>query len=235
MLGIGACVAVAWACAWTCDGWPAIDEEADATARHVNIFGRPRWVEVERDRRFGGQLRYIGRILTPSENVSSEHDDIFVAGVPCGGHKGTRIDTAYRIDRVSWSRLGGPQIDEFHRKVVEEEGAFGWPLSCLWGSYNTYFFCGNGCCQSRQERSEWMIPVSTASYGLVRGLPLRPMALGFVIDSAMHAGVCYGLLSLLSAMRVRARHRAGCCHRCGYDLRGAAHHACPECGLLTEK
>ena len=42
------------------------------------------------------------------------------------------------------------------------------------------------------------------------------------------------ILEILLTMRRRVRRWRGQCLRCGYDLRGARHERCPECGAETE-
>ncbi len=62
-------------------------------------------------------------------------------------------------------------------------------------------------------------------------LPLRLLWLGFAINTAFYAVLL--LMLWLSPFFVRRviRRKRGRCIKCGYDLRGAAHEACPECGV----
>jgi len=65
-------------------------------------------------------------------------------------------------------------------------------------------------------------------------LPLKPIWLGFFINTLSHAAIWFGLFfGFVSAKRfIRARRdrRRGRCPRCGYDLRGQMGGGCPECG-----
>ena len=64
-------------------------------------------------------------------------------------------------------------------------------------------------------------------------LPLRPLWPRFAINTVFYAAILWLLtLGLLTARRM-IRHKRGCCTKCGYDLRGAEHNACPECGATT--
>jgi len=57
------------------------------------------------------------------------------------------------------------------------------------------------------------------------------------MGQAIHALALGGALWIPGATLIflfrAARHPEGCCQRCGYDLRGAAHERCPECGTPT--
>jgi hypothetical protein len=60
--------------------------------------------------------------------------------------------------------------------------------------------------------------------------PLRPIWPGFLANTALYAAALC-LLSLVPTTMKRAiRRHHGRCIACGYDLRGAAHEYCPECG-----
>jgi len=70
----------------------------------------------------------------------------------------------------------------------------------------------------------------TASGDLRIVLPLRPIVGGLIGDVLFWAAVV-GLVSMrLEAAKRARRRRKGCCTACGYDLRGSAGRACPECG-----
>lgn len=60
-------------------------------------------------------------------------------------------------------------------------------------------------------------------------LPLRPIWLGFLGDTALYAAASWMLLSGLGRLRGVVRRRRGRCPRCGYDIRNTPP-PCPECG-----
>lgn len=75
-------------------------------------------------------------------------------------------------------------------------------------------------------------PITGVTGGIQRRLlPLRPMTLGFIVNSLLY-GIALWLLVAgpLAFIRWRRRRRIGHCATCGYDLRGATHERCPECG-----
>jgi hypothetical protein len=59
-------------------------------------------------------------------------------------------------------------------------------------------------------------------------LPVRPLALGFTINSLLYASLAAALLGAAGAVRVLWRRHRGRCGCCGYAVLGLA--TCPECG-----
>ncbi len=64
----------------------------------------------------------------------------------------------------------------------------------------------------------------------IRALPLRPIWPAYAINTVFNATI----LSLVTlgpfTARRMIRRKRGHCMKCGYDLRGAEHEVCPECG-----
>lgn len=63
-----------------------------------------------------------------------------------------------------------------------------------------------------------------------RILPLRPIWPGFAVNSIFYSAGLWLVIFGPLAVRGSVRRRRRLCVRCGYDLRGAAHVVCPECG-----
>ncbi|MFB3106813.1 MAG: hypothetical protein ACE1ZA_18075 [Pseudomonadales bacterium] len=60
-------------------------------------------------------------------------------------------------------------------------------------------------------------------------VPVRPIWPGFAINTIFFAAILWLPLAPFQFRRyVRVKH--GHCIKCGYDLRGAEHEVCPECG-----
>ena len=66
-------------------------------------------------------------------------------------------------------------------------------------------------------------------------LPVMPRWLGLVLDTALYAGVWWGLWRVWRGARRARRVRAGKCAGCGYDRAGIGEGACPECGEVPRR
>ena len=133
----------------------------------------------------------------------------------------------------SWSQLNDPPIPlpaKEVRQILWEwdtifrtEIARGWPLRSF------------TCTHYKSYPDEIMHTIDgillnvDAKYPLREiTLPLRPIWTGFALNTILFAV----LLWLLFALRRMIRHKRGLCVKCAYDLRGADHEACPECGTV---
>jgi hypothetical protein len=63
-----------------------------------------------------------------------------------------------------------------------------------------------------------------------RALPLRPLPLGFAINTLIYSLAWLLILTAIPALRRRARIARSRCPACNYDLRGLSSGLCPECG-----
>jgi hypothetical protein len=64
-----------------------------------------------------------------------------------------------------------------------------------------------------------------------RDLPLRPLPLGFALNTLLYAAVLLGLVECLALTRRQVRRAKGRCPSCAYDRAGLTNNApCPECG-----
>ena len=70
--------------------------------------------------------------------------------------------------------------------------------------------------------------------GIPRVLPLRPIALGFIINTLLYAAALLLMFIACAYARRRVRIRHGRCPKCGNDLRGDFAQGCPECGWGRE-
>ncbi|MCH8316684.1 MAG: hypothetical protein IIA64_11990 [Planctomycetes bacterium] len=114
------------------------------------------------------------------------------------------------------------------------EHATGWPLLALHSRYR-WTIGTNPRWMDRVDLIGPGIVVSTSRQYRVAGLPfvlpLRPIWLGFAINTIFYAALLWLLTLGPFTARRMIRRKRGRCLKCGYDLRGADHEACPECGV----
>ncbi len=115
--------------------------------------------------------------------------------------------------------------------------ATGWPLLAMRSHYELGAASRNASGNYESPvRAPRGILISTGSDIERRILPVRAIWPGFAINTAFYAAILAMLwllaLGPFTARRIIRRKR-GCCIKCGYDLRGAEHDACPECGAAT--
>jgi hypothetical protein len=69
-----------------------------------------------------------------------------------------------------------------------------------------------------------------AATGAWRALPYKPLWLGLFIDTVFWTMIAWFLLGGAIHLKKRRRRLHGLCIACGYNISGAVHEACPECG-----
>ena len=146
----------------------------------------------------------------------------------------------YTIDRYVARRnefSEGGQVLRTESFLIDRY-SFGWPLRSLRSEvWNEFEIAGqpptvNNRTDKHPEINIWMagIPVSSG----FRSLPLRSLWPGFAINTIFYAAILWLLFAVPLALRRRRRIKRGQCPACAYDLRGASHHACPECGAAVK-
>ena len=63
-----------------------------------------------------------------------------------------------------------------------------------------------------------------------RPIPFLPIWAGFLTNTVFYGAILWMLFAAKRAVQSHRRTRRGLCPGCAYDLRGAAHAKCPECG-----
>ncbi len=140
------------------------------------------------------------------------------------GVMGGRIDFANSSAPAGWL------------KGIYKEWRVGWPLPCLarhtWLSFGKNIPSGYGFTSGQEERGVVVLPESGMFAGLRdRRLPIEPVWPGFAINTIFYVALLWMLWLSPFVVRRFIRRKRGACIKCGYDLRGAEHEVCPECGV----
>ncbi len=135
----------------------------------------------------------------------------------------------------SWSTisheidLGPPEAFD-----IQIQDARGWPMLSM---RCTFLRTGAqpGLITGREVVGGYELPPRSWTRGLIpgtklRALPYIPIPLGFVVNTLSYAAFIGISITGASAGRRVIRRKRGLCAKCGYDLRGAEHEVCPECG-----
>ena len=120
------------------------------------------------------------------------------------------------------------QSERFRRLVGQVIVEVGWPMRTLYST--SYQYEGD----QNWTQDAWTLALvpRTEEYGWTYGpeLPLRPLWLGFGVNTVLFTSVSWGVALLLVASRRVIRRKRGHCIKCGYDLRGDFSAGCSECG-----
>ncbi len=120
--------------------------------------------------------------------------------------------------------------------IMHVSDARGWPMLALCAGFDLVPAGGGSRDVSRRywavavmepDGERWLFPSVDYKQRLI---PVRPILPGFLINTLFYAAILWLLtLGSFTARRLIRRKR-GLCIKCGYDLRGAEHEVCPECG-----
>ena len=139
---------------------------------------------------------------------------------------GTSMEMGYLDGSTS-----ADQRARFHQYLVCWRS--GWPARSL-TAFGVYSNLDNG-----PLVAEAGLPIPTrfakTPRDIVHGdwLPIRPLVLGFALDTAIFALPVLLVILMPGVVRRQFRRRAGLCTACRYDRRGLLTSSpCPECGLV---
>lgn len=145
----------------------------------------------------------------------------------------------------SWSRCTTlPTVEETYPEYPERsilELAFGWPLLTNVYEVHTVRHYHKGKLAVVNHVSGGFSIRPMVSPPLTRGLsptwskayalPFKVILPGLVFNSFTFTALLWLLIHGPFALRRHLRRKRGLCVKCAYDLKGAEHEACPECGL----
>lgn len=112
----------------------------------------------------------------------------------------------------------------------------GWPMRAMESRYLLEFDASGattrshtGCVRLNIGPSRFLKTEGVSYSNLV---PLRPLPLGFIVNSVLYASILLSLVAALFAIRRTLRRRRNLCPACAYNLAGLspASTTCPECG-----
>jgi hypothetical protein len=145
------------------------------------------------------------------------------------------IDFAETYWQMIWDEPGPDGKDAWppRRSIVAHLTRSGWPVRSL-QHVEIY--------DVRNNRTTTPIPprnLATWRSGIDIGAnryPLFPVWPGFLINTLFYAAITGAFLWSITALRTRARTRAGLCPTCAYDRRGLSESTpCPECGTSPRR
>ncbi|MGD9790142.1 MAG: hypothetical protein AB7Q00_02215 [Phycisphaerales bacterium] len=216
-------VLVAWGCAWNDSAVGPVGGSrwTDPDGNHYRLMVFEPGFGVERS--FFTAFGY-----TRPELITLDNDDgppIPSAGPP------DRPPLPLCMFKDLLTYEGHERIDELENFGYRDILMSGWPMKAVWGGYNDFAFAR---VKDSPELWVWTLLVTVDTYcrRAVRGrLPIRPLPIGFALDTAVYGGFLWGVVALAGWVRRARRRRNSRCVACGYllvGLPGGA--ACPECG-----
>ncbi|MCH8823268.1 MAG: hypothetical protein IH984_07135 [Planctomycetes bacterium] len=224
LLGAIVNVAVAWASALWVDAMAP--KYFPAQLRGNTAANHPRWGVLVTPEFSSTHVQSSASRKPPARsplppNATKDEIDAWLAG------KAIRVPKDI-IEVPYWSRTSKPPKESDYEAMGLWEEARGWPMRSLVWYYSHRF-------SDSIEIKRWSIELSGTQgpIGLPRALPLRPIPLGFVINSLIYALCIWILFAVKANLRRITRSKRGHCIKCGYDLRGSSgiSGVCPECGV----
>jgi len=206
LLGVIVNLAVAWGCALLVD-FSAVETGLGGAKSH-----RGDWVIWRHDA--GGAVRI--RALPVSGNNIEEYEQypLHPSLLPAWGPLAAQL-----------------RQQERNGLLVRVADAYGWPTNSMWCAFawNTARW-PNVITDPRLSAIIIASPMG-GNYALSqRALPLRPIWPGFAVNTLLYTVILWLFLCGPFELRRIIRRKRGQCIKCGYDLRGAEHEQCPECG-----
>ncbi len=152
---------------------------------------------------------HMGRWLYPSPNQIPENNEVAASIL--------ESDRASLLGHATYTRI---QVTEY-----------GWPMRCA-----SQWTVAESVRQDPIPHWTWKLEMPPESLAADRslgpiGLPLKPIWTGLAVNTIFFASIWALALVGQPLIRRWLRIRIGHCPSCGYDLKGAFGHRCPECGL----
>lgn len=139
------------------------------------------------------------------------------------------------ITPPSWSRAHiSPSQIEISSGLAYVESAFGWPSNSMF--YDIKYSNAGGFFGEIIGGIRFDFRIRDGTYiDSSTNLPFQPIFFGFAINTIFYAALLWLIIPGPCVFRRVIRRRRGLCIKCAYDLRGADHETCPECGTGIRK
>ena len=228
LLGVVVNVAVAWGCVYW-SPFPRIG---------LSVDPRSNWAEIDP---LSAQAQWLEERGWPvTRRLEPPIDPMFRLGFKAGRYEIQQSSrSTFGLERIEYSEwYSGLRFDDNSTGLIQHlyRSPFlariraGWPLLALDGDQRA------GVVRSGRVLT-WQFGIAVPrpafdkpnSSGAI--LPLRPLWPGFAINTVFYAVILWLIAFGPFAARRIVRRRRGHCPQCGYDLRGAEHEVCPECGV----
>ena len=228
LLGAIVTVMVAWACAvWV------YTPPTKMRSAWVSLPGL-RKVEgwnISRKEAFGA-TQLVAMVRSSRQDKSLGLDDV----LPAWSNLKSQMNEAAKEARREADKPENANGERHISPPVLLQKAYGFPFRSMYWNWDSgsrranpmpQNFLSNG--MTLKPHTHNMRP-STFSLDHHRALPLLVLPFGFALNTVITALLLWLLFISLVKLRRTVRRRRGLCVTCAYDLRGAEHEACPECG-----
>lgn len=206
-------VAVAWGCAL----WITLDPVEDTTTWGIDFSDGNDWL-LAKTQSNGAMLIYSHWDNLELYRTGSSHT----------------FDTATSQINMHFTFIHLPYDKLLKLSYLERIlTAYGWPRLAIWSGYELQ----NPISRTPSFTIKTGFRISGEQFApyrhlkIPRTLPYRPIWSGFAFNTIFYSTILWLLTLDPFTARRMLRIKHGLCIKCGYDLRGAEHNACPECGV----
>ncbi len=228
LLGAIVNVLVAWSIGFN-DGNPQkMMKDWDVTGRWINERERS-WIVRRRHNPGTFVLESSRRDLRQRDTIyflrgrALEHGEIIREGVDP-----SRLIPHWLSDfAVPTEKLGSNMYTSEYRTAI----AHGWPCLVTWSQGMLRYSSMSSRPLVILRHGSWEIPFIRPANGVRPSVGFFPIWHGVIVNTIFYGAILWLLTLGPFTARRMIRRKRGWCINCGYDLRGAEHKVCPECGV----
>ena len=182
-----------------------------------------------------GSIRIVSIWKSPTANSNADDD------IDQNANARSKISHDCLEILPAWAGYAIPSGDpDKYYSTFRQVEAFGWPCLSLWSGRENRV--------SGNAHPNIVFHPMDIRYGyfsgdpskikpgqIIKVIPYGPLWLGLLANSIFYSAILWLLIPGPFALRRFIRRKRGLCVKCAYDLRGAEHEACPECGAVIVK